>query len=141
MSNALNVSITICMKLKVDFNQMNCVGAPSCIWCNWWWTKKIVWAYGYKDIGCTSPFSIIFRSFYNCKCSQHVGPNLGPKVQRVETCHWFSWPPQGQTIDLTKYDKAILILLLVKCSHFLNFHVVIIGPSLVECPSNYLFDT
>jgi hypothetical protein len=34
-----------------------------------------------------------------------------------------------------------LILLLVKCSHFLNLHVVIIGPSLVECPSNCLFDT
>ncbi len=40
-----------------------------------------------KDNGFVGPFFIIYAICYNYRCSQYVGLNVGPKVQRVEMCH------------------------------------------------------
>jgi hypothetical protein len=72
---------------------------------------------------------MIFENYYNCKCSQHLGLNVEPKVQIV--------------IDFFGHEKVKLVVVKydMKCSHFLNLHDVKFGPSIVECPFDSLFYT
>jgi hypothetical protein len=85
--------------------------------------------------GCIDPFFIIYGIYYNYKCSQYVGP----EVQRLKCVIDFLGHDKAKLL-VAKYDNKILILLLVKCSHFLNPDVVSTYISIVDGPSNSSFD-
>jgi len=40
-----------------------------------------------ETVGVLALFFIIYGIYYNYRCSQYVGLNVGPEVQRAEMCH------------------------------------------------------
>ncbi len=82
--NAMIVTISICMKLNIDFNHRIVQVFPLCmaqLMMNW----KLCMD---RDNGCVSLFLSFLETFIiACAHNMHVGLGVGPKVQKAKMCH------------------------------------------------------
>jgi len=85
--DALNVAITICMKLRVDYNHQVVQVPPLAYGAI---DDELEILYGCmvaKTMGVLALLFIIYGIYYNYGCSQYVSLNVGVEVQRPKMCH------------------------------------------------------
>jgi len=116
---------------------LNCVGAISLIWTTWWWTQDPLWTHGFKGCQDINLFYVFLDSFSIPNAHNMLTLMLDLVFKRLK----FDYLAHERAkLMATKYDRKILLPMLVKCNQFLNLLISSTFPPPTEWPSNSLCD-